>query len=571
MRHIAFRFIAIILSFLFLSQIMESASAECASIAEQATFPSMYCDQAIFANAINKERPHSSSKLSVTGITVPHHLLAADLIARGFWAASGDEFDRIIVLSPDHFKRSHKAFATTRMSFDTVFGTISNDEEASNSLLKHVDLFDDSNLFAKEHGIAAILPFARQFFPQSKIVAVAISVFANQTDWDNAVQALEPLVDGRTLVIQSTDFSHYLTASVAAQRDQETLNIIAADDYGAILHLKQPDHMDSKGGQYIQMKLQAHKNSNATVVANRNSTEYGPAGSKTTSYIVTVYRNSNLTSPLFYEDQSVAYFGGDAFIGRWLNQPLSNSQTSQEIADEVLRLTGGQPLILNLEGVVQDDAPENVKDNIHLMYSSLALPLLQKMNVVAVSLANNHSFDLGSAALKQSISILQRSGIKPVLQEQVVNVGPFRLLALNFIGPGNARGYPFISKDRLKDICNIPAQPPIFAFVHWGREYTNSTGSSEYKSSELLHNCGISAIIGAHSHQAAEKIESMQGGAYQLTYSLGNFLFDQTTPRSSAALVEVRIFGQGTFASRLIPMKNLFELANKSLERITSH
>ena len=53
--------------------------------------------------AIEAETPDFTPPAGVTGITVPHHLLAADLIARGFWAASAGQYDRIILISPDHF------------------------------------------------------------------------------------------------------------------------------------------------------------------------------------------------------------------------------------------------------------------------------------------------------------------------------------------------------------------------------------------------------------------------------------------------------------------------------------
>ena len=79
--------------------------------------------------------------------------------------------------------------------------------------------------------------------------------------------------------------------------------------------------------------------------------------------------------------------------------------------------------------------------------------------------------------------------------------------------------------------------------------------------------CGVSAIVGAHSHQAAPGIEAMQGGEYQVTYSLGNFLFDQKSERSSSALLELRAFKQGTYAVRLIPSPNLFELATAALQK----
>lgn len=58
----------------------------------------------------------------------------------------------------------------------------------------------------------------------------------------------------------------------------------------------------------------------------------------------------------------------------------------------------------------------------------------------------------------------------------------------------------------------------------------------------------------------------MQGGEYQLTYSLGNLLFDQTASRGSGALLELRAFKQGTFATRLVPIANMFELGAERLQ-----
>jgi len=56
---------------------------------ERTGIPSMYSDGEPFLVAIEMERLKQRPDLKATGIAVPHHLLAADLIARGFWAASG--------------------------------------------------------------------------------------------------------------------------------------------------------------------------------------------------------------------------------------------------------------------------------------------------------------------------------------------------------------------------------------------------------------------------------------------------------------------------------------------------
>src|SRR5262245_10710544 len=205
-----------------------------ASADDSAPFPALFGERAVFSAAITQERLQGAPQLRVTGIAVPHHLLAADLIARGFWAAAGNQYNRVIILSPDHFNRSRKPLATTRRDFETVFGRIGNDRAATSALLETADLFDDSGLFEHEHGIAALTPFVKHFFPDAKIVPVTISYRASRADWDRALELLVKLTGPRVLVVQSTDYSHFLPASVAMQRDQETLNIIAAQDVEAL-------------------------------------------------------------------------------------------------------------------------------------------------------------------------------------------------------------------------------------------------------------------------------------------------------------------------------------------------
>src|SRR5262245_792480 len=118
-----------------------------ASADDGAPFRALYAERAPFASAIAQERLARAPELRVTGISVPHHVLAADLIARGFWAAAGNQYDRVIVVSPDHFNRSRRPLATTRRDFETAFGRIGNDRAATDALLETADLFDDSALF----------------------------------------------------------------------------------------------------------------------------------------------------------------------------------------------------------------------------------------------------------------------------------------------------------------------------------------------------------------------------------------------------------------------------------------
>jgi poly-gamma-glutamate synthesis protein (capsule biosynthesis protein) len=154
---------------------------------------------------------------------------------------------------------------------------------------------------------------------------------------------------------------------------------------------------------------------------------------------------------------------------------------------------------------------------------------------------------------------------------QAVDLGRFGLIAVNFIGSRDHRGYPVAkSAADLQSLCRMKARSPLFALVHWGEEYHRVARDADYTAAQALHTCGVTGIIGAHSHHAAQRVEAMQGGEFAMVFSLGNLLFDQRGERVSSALVELRLFKQGTFATRLVPLPNLFELATGELARKAS-
>ena len=74
---------------------------------------------------------------------------------------------------------------------------------------------------------------------------------------------------------------------------------------------------------------------------------------------------------------------------------------------------------------------------------------------------------------------------------------------------------------------------------------------------------GVSLVVGGHPHVASGRIVPLGGGDAAEVYSLGNFLFDQSADRASGAILELRIFRQGTVFCRLIPLPNYFDMARK--------
>ena len=501
-------------------------------------------------------------------MTVPHHLVAADLIARAFCVAEGDHYDKIVILFPDHFQRSRHPFATTRRSFETVFGTVQTSEEDASHLLADAQSVEESDLFAKDHGIGAVLPYVRYFFPDTRIVPIAVSIKSSRDDWERLIADLEPVITANTLIVQSTDFSHYLSYQEAIQRDQEVLNIIAADDLEAVAKLRQPAHLDSRGSQYIQMRLQEqHFHTRPLAILNANSQAYSNRTEpETTSYIVQIYPTPEDAGPIDPPDPTAGEtycFAGDTFFGRYMLKLLSRAETAERLRKELQTRLAGCPLIVNLEGVVVGQMPGKLGPLTLAMPKDIVLDWLKSLNVAAVSVANNHAKDLGQDAFDQMVATLQAGGFTVLRHGDIADLGRFRLVALTDIDNNAKPAESRIGEADLQSIGRSDALPPLVAFLHWGREYESGPDHRQIALADDLRRSGVSLIVGAHSHRAVPHLDALAGGEAAVAYSLGNFLFDQSEDRVSGSILEVRFFPQGTFFARLVPMPNFYRVAHR--------
>jgi poly-gamma-glutamate synthesis protein (capsule biosynthesis protein) len=535
---------------------------------QEGPFPSLYQSSDVFSTSIEAARCAQVAHRKVSGLTVPHHLLAADLIARAFCVAERNRYDKIVILFPDHFKKTRHPFATTKRSFATVYGMVPTNEGDASHLLADAQLVEQSDLFARDHGIGAVLPYVRHFFPNVPIVPIAVSIKSTRDNWERLVADIDPLITANTLILQSTDFSHYLTHHEAIEHDQQVLNILSANDLNAVAKLIQPAHLDSRGSQYIQMRLQAkHFHGRPIPILNSNSQLYSAEQlQKTTSYIVQIYSAEGDAGRIDPPDPSAAKlycFAGDTFFGRFVRKLLANAEAAERLRKELVTRLAGCPLIVNLEGVMVDEVPPKLEPLTLAMPRDLTLDWLKSLHVVAVSVANNHANDLGSEALAKMEATLEANGIKVLRHGDIDDFGSFRVVALTDLDNKKKPFQNRIGEDDLQRIGRSDALPPLIAFLHWGKEYEDAPDARQTALADSLRRDGVSLIVGAHSHRALPNFDALAGGQTGVAYGLGNFIFDQFEPPSSDALLEVRFFPQGTFFARLVPMPDFYQMAHR--------
>jgi|SRR5579872_125799 len=261
--------------------------------AQNAAVPEQFSDRNFFLSAIKQNKVPALSQ-QINGITVPHHLLAKDIIAGIFSRASANKYQRIIIFSPDHFYLGKTEISYATQDFNTVFGPLSLDQEFTSKLAKVANA-SAADFFYREHGIGAELPFIKYFFPDAKIVVMDLSINAKPDDLQGLVDFLKANIGPETLLIQSTDFSHYLTPSQANKKDQQTINLLDQIEQGAdpsiLFQLNQPDNIDCIACQYLQSRIQREVfGAHVHIIEHKNSQDYSEQPVRqTTSYIPQIY------------------------------------------------------------------------------------------------------------------------------------------------------------------------------------------------------------------------------------------------------------------------------------------
>jgi len=195
------------------------------------------------------------------------------------------------------------------------------------------------------------------------------------------------------------------------------------------------------------------------------------------------------------------------------------------------------------------------------MDAALGRDVLERLALVALNLANNHSFDFGETGYEETRRAVEQLDVAALEHGRVSDIGPARVIALNFVA-GGREGPSVNARAEVDRLCDADARGPLIVVPHWGREYTQAASEVENDLAKAMSSCAAALIVGGHSHRASARL-TLPNLPTPMVFSLGNLMFDQTGDRVSSALLEVRFFKQGTLAARLIPLPNLFESAHK--------
>jgi AmmeMemoRadiSam system protein B len=137
-------------------------------------------------------------------LIAPHAglMYSGAVAAAAFACVHGRRVARVVLVGPSHYAAFAGAVVPQATAWRTPLGDLPLDLE--------VELPRRSGPFLQEHCLEAELPFLQRGLASSfRAVPVLVGPGSDGADLDTVAHALEPLLDGETLLVVSSDFTHY--------------------------------------------------------------------------------------------------------------------------------------------------------------------------------------------------------------------------------------------------------------------------------------------------------------------------------------------------------------------------
>lgn len=180
-------------------------------------------------------RPSAVGEATPKALIVPHagYVYSGPIAASAYalLAAAARRIRRVVLLGPSHRVPFHGLAASSATHFETPLGLVPLDGEAIGRALElpQVSVLDAAH--AREHSLEVQLPFLQYVLGEFHLVPLAVG----EASGEEVAEVLERLWGGaETLIVISSDLSHYHAYDEARRLDGETTRAIESLDGEAL-------------------------------------------------------------------------------------------------------------------------------------------------------------------------------------------------------------------------------------------------------------------------------------------------------------------------------------------------
>ncbi len=240
-------------------------------------------------------------------------------------------------------------------------------------------------------------------------------------------------------------------------------------------------------------------------------------------------------TPEFGEVKMLAF--GDMLLDRYVRTLIERDGLDAVLAgmqdDDGAFFDGYDFVFTNLEGPV---TPTRVPTGklYAFQFDPEFLDLLVDNHFNIVSVANNHTFDMGQQGNDDTYKYLEDWGIQAVGDAREVNERSTFETEVNGykvgFGAYNHTDFKTTIEEITASIEGLAERNDfVIASIHWGVEYQHTPQPFQEDWAQQMVDAGADVILGHHPHvlQGMEVLQADDERQAVVFYSLGNFVFDQ--------------------------------------------
>jgi AmmeMemoRadiSam system protein B len=213
-----------------------------------------YVEQA--ANARPERVPEGAD---VVAIIAPHAglIYSGPVAAYAYRLLQSRSYDVIVLVGPSHYVAFDGASVWPQGAFETPLGALRIDHEVATAMMAACPVLTDlPAAHAREHSLEMQLPFLATFAPDTPLVPIVMGQQTRETVFDLADGLVSALRGRRSLLVASSDLSHFYDARMAEELDGQVIELVDALEPDGLMNLleRRPDHACGGGPMVAVMR-----------------------------------------------------------------------------------------------------------------------------------------------------------------------------------------------------------------------------------------------------------------------------------------------------------------------------